>query len=36
LRAMGRAHSIEDAGAQAAKLWASRDIRFLEKFEGVN
>ncbi len=34
LRAMGRAHSIEDAEALAAKLWESRDVHFLEKFAG--
>ena len=34
LRALGRAHSIADAEAQAAKLWESRDIGYLEKIAG--
>ena len=34
LRAMGRAGSIADAEAQAAKLWASRDTGYLERIKG--
>ena len=34
LRALGRANSIADAEAQAAKLWQSRDIGYLERIKG--
>lgn len=34
LRALGRAHSIADAEAQAAKLWESRDTDYLERIAG--
>lgn len=31
LRTLGRAHSVADAEAKAAKLWESRDIGYLER-----
>lgn len=34
LRTLGRAHSVADAEAQAAKLWESRDIGYLERIKG--
>ncbi len=34
LRTMGRAHSIADAEAQAAKMWESRDFDYLERIKG--
>ncbi len=34
LRTIGRAHSITDAEAQAAKLWESRDIGYLQRIAG--
>jgi anthranilate phosphoribosyltransferase len=34
LRTLGRAHSIADAEAQAAKLWESRDIAYLQRIAG--
>ena len=33
LKTLGRAHSIADAEAQAAKLWESRDVGYLERIK---
>jgi anthranilate phosphoribosyltransferase len=34
LRTLGRAHSVADAEAQAAQLWETRDIGYLERIAG--